>query len=79
MGLKSGRGNVSGVQPRRGEAIPRIRHGHVHVAAGPAEGDRLKLFLAVLLPHDAGHNRQRLVERVLGHAGAGGVDNDLAR
>jgi hypothetical protein len=59
--------------------VPRLRHGHIQVAAGPLERDRLKLFLAVLLPHDAGHNRQRLVERVLGHAGAGVVDNDLTR
>ena len=39
--------------------VPRVRHGHIQVAAGPLERDRLKLFLAVLLPHDAGHNRQR--------------------
>jgi hypothetical protein len=70
--------NVRGVQPHGGAVVSPIRHPHIHVAAGPAERFGVDMLLAVVGPNDAGHDRHRLVEGVLGHAGAGVVEDRLS-
>jgi hypothetical protein len=44
----------------------------------PAGGHRVYVLLAVVFPHDPGRDRHRLVEGVLGLAGAGRVEDALA-
>jgi hypothetical protein len=44
----------------------------------PAAGNGVDELLAVVLPHDPGDDRHRLVEGVLGLAGAGVVEDRLA-
>jgi hypothetical protein len=69
--------DVGGVQPGSREAVARICYADVHVSAGPTEGDRLELFLAVLLPYNVRDDRHRRLERVLGHARGAAVEDPL--
>jgi hypothetical protein len=60
------------------EPIAPIRHPDVDELPTPAGSLGVDVLLAVVGPHDPGHDRHRMVEGVLGLAGAGVVEDGLA-
>jgi hypothetical protein len=69
--------DIRSLEPHGREVVPRVRQSDVDVPAGPAERDRLDVLLAVLGPHNAGHDRYRVAEGVLGCAGTGRIEDGL--
>jgi hypothetical protein len=70
--------HICGVEPHPGEPVAPVRQAHVGVLTGPAQRHCLDVLLAVVLPHDPNHGRHRPAERVLGHTGAGRVEDALS-
>ena len=71
--------HVGTVQPDRVAPAARVGEANVDGLAGPAQCHRGGALLAIHFPHDAGHDRQRLAEGVLGAIptveGSGSVAN----